>query len=193
MNMNIENNEILNVFFDIITQLNKFIPPNFVQEIQGYCVGGIAMSYWIGPSRRTTDVDIIFSHKIFFEELKFKKNNNYLILEKNFNDSFSALQEDYPSRATFIKKIGKINIFVISPEDLAIMKISRWNDRDRTDVISLIERKLLNKEKLYELYNDVKNYYIGNPSNLQYTFDDVIEMIEKSTPKKIYKQPYMRM
>ncbi|MBQ9536727.1 MAG: hypothetical protein IJU79_02950 [Desulfovibrionaceae bacterium] len=179
--MDIENNEIVNAFFDIITQLNDRIPKNFVHNIQGYCVGGIAMSYWIGPARRTSNIDIIFNHNIFFNEIKFEKNNIDLILDHNFNASVSALQKDYPSRATFIKQIGKINIFVISPEDIVIMKILRWNVRDRIDIISLIHRNLLHKDKLYALYNDFRNYYIGNSTNVQYAFDDVIEMIDQST------------
>ena len=165
-------------FYDAIKlfeKVNKYIIQDV--KISAYCVGGIAVSYWVGPKRVTGDIDVVFSQQVNTDDLFIEENGKRIGFDSNFNDTLSALQEDYQGRAKLVTEFEKIKIYVISPEDLSIMKMSRWNEQDRRDVILLIENRLLNKELLSDIFEDVSKVYIGNYVLFKYAFDDIIEVI----------------
>jgi hypothetical protein len=87
------------------------------------------------------------------------------------------MHEDYVDRAKLYKIIDdKFEVYVLSPIDLVISKILRLSDNDEQDIKGLIQRKLVDKEKLIELATDAINVGVGfNPSTAKHNLDLVLE------------------
>ena len=92
----------------------------------------------------------------------------------NFNDTFSLIHSDYPKRATFVQSYGKLTAHIISPVDLALMKISRFSERDRNDIKELVREGLIDRDELKDLANDALNDYVGNTEVLRTSLDIVL-------------------
>ena len=40
-------------------------------KVLAYCVGGLAINYWVGACRQTIDIDVIFSHPLIINDIFF--------------------------------------------------------------------------------------------------------------------------
>lgn len=156
-------------------------------QVSAYIVGGMAVSWWVGSQRKSFDVDAIFSHRFAIPNISKKVNienrEKYVIFDHNFNESFSLLQKDYQDRATHVAKYTNLNIFVLSPVDLVIMKASRYTENDQKDIEELIKLNLVDQNKFETLFNDALIDYIGNPTPLMTNLELITRIFEKHNTK----------
>ena len=153
--------------------------------IHAYVCGGSAMMYWLDQARITLDVDAFFSHpfnpppntKVFFSD---RHGNAYdLDFDYGFNQNFSLLHPDYSAEANPILEFPNLRVFVLSPLDLAVMKSSRYNERDRHDIKLLIKAGLLSDESQFRFRaEEALIYYAGNYTFIKITIDEICEMIQ---------------
>lgn len=137
-------------------------------DVNAFIVGGMAVAYWIAESRMSKDVDAILSFSCGAVDVpSVFVDGEKITYDMTFSPDFGLLDPDYAERATFVKKIGKMNVFVLSPDDIAIMKLSRMADKDIADILSLVDNGFLQDVNiLEEIFKNALDYYVGNPENM---------------------------
>lgn len=178
---------------NILKQIAKTVE-NCHSTVHAYIAGGQAMAFWCNGFRMSLDLDVIFSHKMLVEQglHAFVAAENPLDAQRvdfdyNFNDTFSLIHSDYPKRATFVQSYGKLTAHIISPVDLALMKISRFSERDRNDIKELVREGLIDRDELKELANDALNDYVGNTEVLRTSLDIVLTWFPSAEQKKCHR------
>lgn len=160
--------------------------PSLPQPVEAYICGGSAVMYWIRDSRISLDVDMFFSRKVLIpRELSasFLDQDGLpvdLEFDYNFNEMFSLLQADYAARAITLMEFSNLRVNVISPVDLAVMKLYRFSGQDQDDIRSLIENGLLNDNDTFKaVAEDAMKDYIGDLRQIALSVDMVSGWIEK--------------
>ena len=149
-------------------------------DISAYIAGGLAISYWLEGRRISLDLDVLFSHRIVLEQgLSARVESAEPVFAErvdfdyNFSDAFSLLQADYPDRAHFLVKYGSLQVYVLAPVDLVLMKVSRFSGRDREDIKALMNENLVDQQELHRLAEDAIKDYIGNTAIIKTSLDIV--------------------
>ena len=167
---------------ELLIEIAKKIPQEHVKyPIKAYIVGGVA-NYLYTQARVSDDIDMIISHRIDLPRnlfVVYLKNDSFekLTFDDNYTDTLGLMHEDYVDRANLYKTIDdKFEVYILSPIDLVISKLLRLSDNDEQDIKGLIQRGLVNKEKLIELANDAINVGVGfNPSTAKHNLTLVLE------------------
>jgi hypothetical protein len=76
------------------------------------------------------------------------------------------MHEDYQDDAVEFEGIGNLHrlvrLYVLSPVDLAISKISRFMEQDRTDSLDLASRNYFTADELEQRALAALGYYVGD-------------------------------
>ena len=174
-----KDNSFFQAALKVLEKISKTID-NSPVDVNAYIAGGIAVAYWLEGMRKSLDLDVLFSHTLILSEPPFADvDGERVIYDGNFSPSMALIEPDYPDRATFITKFGKLNVFVLSPEDIVISKCSRLSDKDSEDIVRLADEGYLQHiEKISKLMTEAKSYYIGDLDNIQYNMDKVLRIIQ---------------
>ncbi len=156
-----------------------------------YICGGIAAMYWGVSSRMSLDLDMFMSHTIHIppEVAAFYEDKNgdrvAVMFDQTFRPEFTLLHEDYDQRAQILAESETVRVFVLSPEDLVLTKLSRYSQRDRSDIQELISADIVcDADLVYRLGMEAINTsYIGDPVNVTYALREACQRIEMRHPK----------
>lgn len=156
-----------------------------------YICGGIAAMYWGVSSRISLDLDLFMARviRITPEVAAFYKDKNGdsvpVMFDQTFRPEFTLLHEDYDQRATLLAESETVRVFVLSPEDLVLTKLSRFAERDRADIQELINAGIVHDaDSIYRLGMDALNTYVGDRNNVMYPLHEVCRRIEARHPKR---------
>ncbi len=159
----------------LLDKIESNINPGFAGIITMYVAGGIAVNYYCG-TRYTDDVDASFSHRITplrDIEVNYTRQDGtqaILYLDPNYNPSFSLLHPDFEIDSipwTELNGTRRIEVRVLHPVDLALSKISRLNDQDQEDILSLAALSLVTAEQIEARAEEALKDYIGNPDHIR--------------------------
>ena len=169
----------------LIDKIEKSIE-GYPFDIKMTLVGGAAMHLYCG-SRYTEDVDAFFSKKILFPEdvsVYYKKddgNTCMLYLDKQYNPTFGLLHEDAEDDALYCKEVDsekrKIKLYVLSPVDLAVSKISRYGTQDVEDIEELARHGLIDADSLNARANEALLDYVGNHKVIRHSIALITEKV----------------
>jgi hypothetical protein len=135
-----------------------------------YLAGGMAVNFYCG-TRYTEDVDAFYTHRIHVGpcEVSYRHkdgNPSFLYLDNNYNPTFGLLHEHHDRDAVEWTGIGnegrKIHLYVLSPVDLAVTKISRYSPQDREDILALASAGLFLADQLRNRATEALRDYIGD-------------------------------
>jgi hypothetical protein len=135
-----------------------------------YLAGGMAVNYYCG-TRYTEDVDAFYTRRVHFGrcEVNYKHKDgkpSFLYLDNNYNPSFGLLHENHDRDAEEWTGIGnegrKIHLYVLSPVDLGVTKISRYSDQDREDILALASEGLFSADQLRVRALEALGDYMGD-------------------------------
>jgi predicted nucleotidyltransferase len=138
---------------------------HFGRTITMVAVGGTALTL-LGKKESTKDIDVCFESggdlSRFVKvagRLGYRTESGRLVGHGIIIDVYSngyifcvQLPQDYRERAIAIRKMDKIQLFAISPEDLAITKTARLNERDIEDIKTIFSSYDIEKEALVSRY-----------------------------------------
>ena len=152
------------------TDLKNFLQliADLDEEIELFAIGGTAMLLK-GIKEATKDIDFFTTapyqkiKKLFtLAGLKEKESSKlcniwYLkdIRIDIFYDEFIigySFPADWKELSIFIKKIGKLKLFILNWYDLIITKIARSEKRDIEDILAIIKAEKIDFKKLKERY-----------------------------------------
>ncbi len=147
--------------FSILRKLEKQL--NKDVSIQVFVAGGIAVNYHCGE-RSTRDVDLFFSHRILPDWkclVASLEDNQVLYADPNYNPTFGLLHPDFKESAVPWEGFSSDNIdlFLLSPLDVAVSKLARLSDVDRSDILALSAH--FTARELTARVEEALHYYVG--------------------------------
>lgn len=157
------------------------------QPVHAYLAGGIAVNYYTGH-RMSDDVDIQWSRRVaippdlqVFEVASPQDPSDISVvsMDGSFGDYLGSFHPDWRDAAPEIARFGDIVLHVITPLDLAVSKIGRWQDRDREDVDALAEAGLIGSEELRTRGEEALDYYVGDTTFIKHNLADAVEMVKR--------------
>jgi hypothetical protein len=166
--------ELSNALSDLLDQMDASIRRGGYDgaPIKMYLAGGMAVNFYCG-TRYTEDVDAFYTRRVHVGpcEVSYKHKDgkpSFLYLDNNYNPTFGLLHEYHERNAAEWTGIGnerrKIHLYVLSPVDLAVTKISRYSDQDREDILALSSAGLFSADQLRNRATEALRDYIGDRS-----------------------------
>jgi hypothetical protein len=161
--------ELLNNFAQLDTDLLSAygFDRHFDMTVVGS--GPLIMLGLLSPERRTTDIDVLEAPQ---EVQDFLDLYNMNTMVATF---FYSYPENWAKRRQKLEFNGDcLSIYTMSLEDLVILKLLAFRDRDQTDLLDVIESGKLDWGKLDELIKDPVELRINMP-----TEDDWGELLRR--------------
>lgn len=157
------------------------------------CLGGFVVSLLYGWSRPTADVDVLeiapreaaeaFSQVAMLGGPLYRKYGVYLdrvTVAQPPYDYESRLQEMFPGA------FQNLRLMALDPYDLALTKLERNIERDRSDVQYLARTIPFDLELLRDRYRQELRPYLGNPEREDLTMKLWVEAIEEMRLREKY-------
>ena len=170
--------------------------PDLKEPVKMIIAGGVAVNFYCG-SRATIDVDASFSRRIALPEdlaVPYQTPDGRFLtvhLDTNYNTTFAVMHEDYEDDAIAIEMkdfVGKnIKLYLLSPVDLAVSKIARFEGPDKGDIAALARAKLINSKEVAERAEDAISYYVGSLDRVRWNLREALKIIE-DTQRELRKQ-----
>jgi len=154
--------------------------------VHAYIAGGVAVNYYTGV-RMSDDVDIMWSRRVaippdmqIFEVANPDDPTDVMIVSMDgaFGDYLGSFHPDWMADAPEVCQIGDIVLHVISPLDLAVSKIARFQDRDREDIEALARFNLISSEDVATRADEAIEFYVGDTTFIQYNRRDAVELVK---------------
>lgn len=177
-------------FSQSVLEMLKRIADTFPEKldfpVKAYVAGGAAVHLYTG-SRVSEDLDVEFSKRVIVPQdlvISYQDENGVqrgLIFDTNYNPTFGLMHEDYPDAALFVdypKGDTRLEVYVLSPVDLAVSKLARFSDGDRLDIKALAEAGLLKADDLRQRASEALSYYIGATSQVKHNVNDALAVVE---------------
>jgi len=159
--------------------------------------GGAAMHLHTG-ARVSEDIDASFSRKVIFDgEISVSYRDadgraRVLYLDRNYNDSLGLMHEDAhaDSRRLEVPGIdGKlVEVRVLSPLDLAVSKLARFGEQDRSDIEKLARMGLIDSASLRKRAGEALGGYVGRLDSVRTSIDVACRLVEAIAPRKRRKR-----
>jgi len=160
------------------------------KPIEIVLIGGAAALLSDAVKRVTKDIDILASRETI-RTLKEAGILRYPI--QPVADSFLCLHPDYRKACIYVRELSslpKIRVYRLSPLDLAISKLSRFQQVDIEDIEAILKKKKFSKTNLIKRYATARAYYT-NPKATDFNVRLLIRKVygEDFDPKKDLPEP----
>jgi hypothetical protein len=124
-----------------------------------YLVGGTTLVFE-GLRQQTVDIDLTYEVTVdkvgrFVEAVRKLKDDIDINIEEASPGDFIPLPAGAAHRHEYIGRFGQLDVFHFDLYSTALSKIARGRQQDFSDVIALLERKLIGWEHLEAHYQDV--------------------------------------
>jgi len=168
---------------DLLLQLQDRL--QLQRTIKAYIAGGIAVHLYTAY-RVTTDVDMEFDARVpipgdLSVELPGTNGRDpWLYIDTQYNSAFSLIHEDHREDAWRVPfGLSHIDVYVLSPVDLAVSKISRFAQNDREDISMLVRQGLVTADAIETRANEALSCYVGNLDVLKTSIRLAVELARK--------------
>lgn len=158
--MEVQSNRLM----DFLTTIDRYM----TSKMDIVMVGGTALTL-LGKKESTKDIDICFGTEKDMgnfvkvaERLGYSMKQNRLAGHGLLIDMYCRgyifcvqLPDDYAEKAVEIRRLEKIGISALSPEDIIITKTARLDERDLEDIGTVFSSFEIDKENLVSRYFSV--------------------------------------
>jgi hypothetical protein len=154
--------------------------------IRMYIAGGAALHLYTG-SRVTMDVDAIFSRRVLFADdlsVSWRDTDGRaraLYLDRNYNDTLGLMHEEAYDDALPVAIAGIdpsiLQIYALSPLDLAVSKIARFSEQDRGDIETLARAGLIDTEAFRMRATEAVAGYVGDLRGVTLSIELVCKLV----------------
>jgi hypothetical protein len=157
--------------------------------IRMFLAGGMAVHFHCG-TRYTEDVDASFSARVLFptedltvDYIRQDGTPSALYFDANYNDGFALMHPDYRDDSVPWQGIGNedrlVHLYVLNPVDLAVSKISRFGEQDRSDIRALARAGYFNSNQLRQRATEALDYYVGNLDYVRTSIQLICEELDE--------------
>ena len=152
--------------------------------------GGAAMHFYTGQ-RISDDVDAVFDRKLLIPSdtvviyRDSRGDTRTVYFDPTYNESFALMHEDAHHDAMRLPLDGVegVNVFVLTPVDLAVSKLSRFAAIDREDILALAKAGLIGAKVLRQRAEATLPGYVGKLAGVRTSISLACGDIEKFASK----------
>ena len=176
--------------------------PTQVLPIKMYVAGGAALHFYTG-ARTSLDIDAVFSHRVALpENLKVAYSDAdgaacTLYFDHQYNESFGLLHDDAHDDSVLLTLDGIDNkvleVRLLSALDLAVSKVGRLAEHDRSDIEALALRGLFSSQQFRERAGAAALGCVGDLTRLHTSIKIATRIVEdaeararRSGPKQLF-------
>lgn len=158
------------------------------EEVRGsgkvYFTGGVSavLMEW---REMTVDIDLAADPEPegFFEALPAIKDRLDINLKLARPSDFVPVLPGWQERSLFIERQGAVDFLHYDFYSQALAKIERWHGRDRIDVQRMMDDHLVDRKRLWELFEAIRPALIRYPAIDPQAFESKVQEIgEKTAP-----------
>jgi Nucleotidyltransferase of unknown function (DUF6036) len=192
--------EFVAAFRDLAERIQSAVAstPKQALPIQMFVAGGAALHLYTG-ARVTTDIDAAFSHRIALPgtlDTSYEDADGaarWLHLDPNYNDTLALMHEDARDDALPLALAGidpkVLDIRLLTPTDLAVSKVARFNDIDRTDIETLARRGLITAAAFRRRAEEAIGGYVGDLTRLRGSIEQAANLIADLARRQEPRRP----
>jgi len=172
----------LSAVAELLRRIEETIPAAYQHSIEVILVGGVAVHVWTNV-RTSADAEAVFSHRMIFPRQLVARYKDIegspqaVRFDTNYASTISLLHPDFASDAVAIGTIGRFDVRILSPVDLAVSKIGRYSERDAGDIAALAAAGLLSAPILEARCREALAHYVGDPTMIEFNLRDALETI----------------
>ena len=169
-----------------ITAALKDVPESAL-PIKMYVAGGAALHFYTGE-RVSRDVDAVFSRRIALPddlEIAYRDADGaarLLYFDRQYNDTLSLMHEDAHGDSIPLSldgvDAGLLDVRLLTPLDLAVSKLSRFSERDRSDIASLARHRHISSAALRQRAHEALAAYVGSIDRVRGSIESACRIIE---------------
>jgi hypothetical protein len=155
--------------------------------IKMYVAGGAALHFYTGE-RVSRDIDAVFSRRIALPddlELTYRDADGaarLLYFDRQYNDTLSLMHDDAhdDSIPLALEAIDAavLDVRLLNPLDLAVSKISRFSERDRSDIVSLARHGHIDSAGLRQRAEEALTGYVGSLDRVRGSIELACRIVE---------------
>jgi Nucleotidyltransferase of unknown function (DUF6036) len=161
--------------------------PKAQLPIKMYVAGGAALHFYTGE-RVSRDVDAVFSRRVALPqdlEIAYRDADGaarLLYFDRQYNDTLSLTHADAHDDALALTLDGVdariLDVRLLTPLDLAVSKLSRFSDQDRSDIESLARHRRIRSADVRYRANEALAGYVGSTERVRGSIDLACRIIE---------------
>lgn len=150
-------------------------------ECNVYFTGGVT-AVIEGWRDATVDIDLRFEPELdeVFRALPDIKETLDVNVELAAPSDFIPPLPGWRDRSIYIGREGKISFFNYDPYSQALSKIERGHDKDIQDVDSMLRSRLIEREKLLDLFIEIKPFLYKYPALDPNSFESAVRQIAEN-------------
>lgn len=115
-------------------------------------------------------------------------HSHLLYFDTQYNATYSLLHEDAEDEAQPIRVAGvdprRLEVRLLTPLDLAVSKLSRFEGNDRDDILALAKLGLIDAKSLRKRAEQALPGYVGNTERVKNSIDIACKLVEKQAKGK---------
>ena len=171
--------ELIGHLSELSRRLGKLERP-----VHAWLAGGFAV-YFYTQHRKLRDVDIKWSHRIpippdmrVFEIGQSDGDiPDVVVMDGNFADVLGSYPPDWEKRSQEVHRFDNIVLHVIDPIDLAVSKVARFSECDRSNIRALAAIGLIDPDVFAARAEEALSCCVGDLSFVCHNLADAMEMV----------------
>ncbi len=184
--------EYVAAFHELVTRIEAALAdatPTAL-PIRMYVAGGAALHFHTGE-RVSVDVDAVFSRRIALPErldVAYRDHDGaarLLYFDRQYNDTLGLMHEDACDDSLPLTLDGidsrVLDVRVLTPLDLAVSKLGRFSEQDRSDIAALARRGLVNASSIEARALEALRGYVGDTRRLQSNITSAAKIVAASS------------
>lgn len=166
------------------------------QVVDAFLAGGVATYLHLqkaggtlaASARYSEDADIHFGRSLVLGELPVVAyrdrdgGERMLALDGSYTIDIGLRHPECFDDAEFLfaSENGRVRLYLLSPEDLAVTKTGRFQDQDRTDIELMARAGFLERESFRKRASEALDYLATDPAMVRLNIDEAAELIAEA-------------
>jgi hypothetical protein len=163
-------------------------------EVLGYTripvkaiLAGGAAAHLYTQARISNDVDAIFLPHVHINDLIVvyqdeAEHTRNLVFDGNYFPEIGLINPDYAEDSLLLEQItDTFALYILSPVDLAVSKLARFQDYDRQDILALAKAGLLTAAALQQRATEALDYFVGDTFFVEANIRDACTLVSHVT------------
>ena len=163
------------------------------RPVKMFLAGGAAVHFYTG-ARTTSDVDAAFSTRLLLPDdldvnyIDAMGQARLLYFNRHYNDTRSLMHEDAQDDSLPVPVFGVdatlLEVRLLTPVDLAVSKIARFEGHDQRDIESLARGGLITADAVRQRADDALGGYVGNVSGVRVSIELACQLIARVVARR---------
>src|ERR1700722_4683796 len=184
--------DYVEAFRQIVARISAALKqaPVSALPVKMYVAGGAALHFYTGE-RVSRDIDAVFSQRIALpEDLEIAYRDadgaaRLLYFDRQYNDTLSLMHEDAHDDSIPLSLEGidarVLDVRLLAPLDLAVSKISRFSEQDRSDIASLARHQHIDSTRLRQRAEEALTGYVGSLERVRGSIELACRIVDDVT------------